>query len=93
MRIKDLKIGEISDPFESNDNKGKVAFKVLKINRMIESHRANLKDDYEMIEQMALMEKQQELIEKWLIDKKSKTYIHIDESFMNCEFLKDGWIK
>ena len=91
--IKDLKVGEISEPFESIDENGKTAYKIVKIKNQIESHRANLTDDYELIEQMTLMGKQQSVIENWITEKKNKTYIHIDESFMKCEFLKDGWIK
>lgn len=91
--IKDLKVGEISEPFESVDENGKVVFKIIKINKLIEAHKANLDKDYEMIEQMALSEKHQDIINEWLSEKKKKTYIHIDESFIECEFLKDGWIK
>ncbi|HAF28557.1 MAG TPA: peptidylprolyl isomerase [Bacteroidales bacterium] len=91
--IKDLKIGEISQPFESRDENGKIAYKIVKIKKQIEAHRANLKDDYELIEQMALMEKQMEVVDKWIEEKKKKTYIHIDDSALKCEFLKNGWIK
>lgn len=91
--IKDLKIGEMSEPFESVDEAGKVIFKIVKINRLIKAHKANLKDDYELIEQMALMTKQNDIIQKWLEERKKKTYIHIDDSFTKCEFIKDGWIK
>lgn len=91
--IKDLKIGEISEPFETKDENGKIAYKIVKIKTQVDSHRANLKDDYELIEQMALMVKQQEIVENWIREKKKKTYIHIDDSNIKCEFLKDGWIK
>lgn len=91
--IKDLKVGEISQPFESRDENGKIAYKIVKIKKQIEAHRANLKDDYELIEQMALMKKQLEVVDKWIQEKKEKTYIHIDDSALKCEFLKDGWIK
>lgn len=91
--IKDLKVGDISEPFESVDEEGKVVFKIVKIKKLIEAHKANLKDDYELIEQLALLEKQQANLEKWMTEKKSKTYIHVDDSFKNCEFLKSGWIK
>lgn len=91
--IKDLKVGEISQPFESRDENGKIAYKIVKIKKQIEAHRANLKDDYELIEQMALMEKQLEVVDKWIEEKKKKTYIHIDDSALKCEFLKNGWIK
>lgn len=91
--IQKLKIGEISEPFESTDDQGDIVYKIIKIKQMKEPHKANLKDDYEKIEQMALMTKQQTVIENWLEEHKKKTYIHIDDSFKNCEFLKNGWIK
>lgn len=55
--IKDLKVGEISEPFESVDENGKVVFKIVKISNLVKAHKANLKNDYELIEQMALSEK------------------------------------
>ncbi|MFP4023270.1 MAG: peptidylprolyl isomerase [Thiohalospira sp.] len=91
--VKDLKPGEISEPFETVDDKGKPVFKVVKIDKKIEAHKANLKDDYEMIEEIAEMEKKQKKFENWLEERKKKTYIHIDDSFINCKFLEDGWIK
>ena len=91
--VKDLKIGEISDPFETIDNKGKTIFKIIKISEKIEAHKANFKDDYEMIEEIAIMQKQQRKFEEWLKERKKKTYIHIDDSFINCKFLENGWIK
>lgn len=91
--IKDLKVGEISKAFESVDLKGKIVYKIIRINKIIDSHRADLKNDYGLIEQMAVMDKQQKIIDNWVNEKRSKTYIHIDESFIKCEFLKEGWIK
>ena len=91
--IKDLKVGEISKAFESVDLNGKIVYKIIRINKIIDSHRADLKNDYGLIEQMAVMDKQQKIIDNWINEKRSKTYIHIDESFIKCEFLKEGWIK
>src|SRR6056297_885411 len=91
--VKDLKMNEISEPFETIDDKGKPIFKIIKIAKKIDAHKANLKDDYEMIEEIAMMEKQQHKFEEWLEESKKKTYIHIDDSFINCKFLQNGWIK
>ncbi len=91
--VKDLKVNEISQPFESRDENGKMVFKIVKIKNKIETHRANLKEDYEQIKQMAILEIRQTTMESWIQEKKRKTYIHIDDSFIKCEFLEDGWIK
>jgi peptidyl-prolyl cis-trans isomerase SurA len=91
--IKDLKLGEVSEPFESLDSKGKTVFKIAKVSKVIDAHKANLKDDYSLIENMTIVSKQQNAFETWLKEKKAKTYIYVDKSFFDCEFLKDGWIK
>jgi peptidyl-prolyl cis-trans isomerase SurA len=91
--IKDLKLGEVSEPFESQDSKGKTVFKIAKVSKVIDAHKANLKEDYSLIENMTIISKQQNAFETWLKEKKAKTYIYVDKSFFDCEFLKDGWIK
>jgi peptidyl-prolyl cis-trans isomerase SurA len=91
--VQKLKLGELSNPFEAVDEKGDVVYKIIKIKRIIEPHKINVKDDYEKVEQMALSEKQQDRITTWIEEHKKKTYIHIDDTFNKCEFLKKGWIK
>ncbi|OFX86783.1 MAG: hypothetical protein A2W99_06890 [Bacteroidetes bacterium GWF2_33_16] len=91
--VQKLKIGEISSPFESTDDKGDVVYKIIKVKRIIDAHKASIKDDFESIEQMALSIKQQSIIKDWIDEHKKKTYIHIDESIIHCDFLKQGWIK
>jgi len=91
--VKDLKVGVISEPFEAVDKDGKVVFKVVRIKSKIEAHRASLKTDYELIEQMAINIRKQQVVKEWIDDKQEKTYIHIDDSFKKCSFRDEGWIK
>ncbi|MCG8412319.1 MAG: peptidylprolyl isomerase [Bacteroidales bacterium] len=92
--VKDLKLGEVSSPFESVDSKRKTVFKIIKIDKIIEAHRANLEDDYDLIKNMSRVSQEQMMFEDWLKEKKAKTYIFVDKSFFNCEFLKEeGWLK
>jgi peptidyl-prolyl cis-trans isomerase SurA len=82
--IKDMEVGEISDPYQSQDENGKSIFKIIKIRSKIEPHRANLKQDYNMIKKMALTKKREEYYNNWISKKKKETYIHIEERFDNC---------
>jgi peptidyl-prolyl cis-trans isomerase SurA len=82
--IKDLKVGEISDPYEATDEKGRTVFKIVRLKSEIERHRANLEKDYDILKNAALQHKRQKMIQKWLKKKQEATYIHIDESFRNC---------
>jgi peptidyl-prolyl cis-trans isomerase SurA len=89
---RDLKIGEISDPYESVDENGKTLYKIIKVKSRTNPHRANLEQDYLLIQNMALAIKKQKVIEDWIKEKQSDTYIRIDDSFMDCSFIKDGWL-
>jgi peptidyl-prolyl cis-trans isomerase SurA len=88
---RDMKIGEVSDPFESVDENGKVVYKILKLKSRTDPHRANLKQDYMLIQSMALNEKKARVIEDWIDEKQLETYYRIDPAFYNCEFFQEGW--
>ncbi len=91
--VRDLKVGEISDPYESTDENGKTIYKVVRLKSRTNPHKANLDQDYMMIQMMALAQKRQNVIDKWIQNKQKDTYIHIDDSFKTCDFIKNGWLK
>jgi peptidyl-prolyl cis-trans isomerase SurA len=91
--IRDLKIGEISEPFQSVDESGNTVFKIVKIKSRSNPHQANLKEDYAILHEMAKMEKQQEEFMNWIMDKQKTTYIKVNPPFRTCNFSNDGWLK
>lgn len=91
--IKDLKEGEFSAPFESRDEHANIVFKIIKVKRIVPAHKANLKDDYDKIQEMAKSSKENEILRDWVSKKIKSFYIKIDEDFQNCDFQSKGWIK
>jgi len=91
--INNLKIGEISDPYESIDSKGKPAYKVIWLKNRTNPHVGNLKDDYNLFKAKALQEKQGETVNKWVEDKIRTTYIRISDKFRTCPYSLQGWLK
>lgn len=83
--IEDLEKGDISEPYEAQDENGKSVFKIVRIKDKTEKHKANLKEDYSEIKEMALEKKKQKYINRWLKKKKKDTYIKIDKSFQDCD--------
>ncbi len=90
--VRDMNIGDISEPYETVNKNGKVIYKVIMLKSRIEPHRANLKLDYPLFQNAALQEKRRMIIENWIIDKQEETYIRIEDSLHSCEFLKNGWL-
>jgi peptidyl-prolyl cis-trans isomerase SurA len=93
VKVRDLKIGEISDPFRTTDDNNDVVFRIIKLDNEIPAHRANLKDDYQNLYNAALMNKQTKTYDDWVKKKIETTYIKISDEFKSCEFLTKGWIK
>jgi len=91
--IKDLKVGEISSPFESRDEHGNVIFKIVKVKNILPSHKANLKDDYSIIQGLTKASREQDVLLKWIDEKQKTTYIKIDPEYKNCNFSSKGWFK
>ncbi len=82
--IRNMEIGQLSDPYESTDTKGKACYKMLFLKSRTEPHRANLKQDYLLLQNMALQYKNSQVIKEWYEEKKKSTYIRVDPSFKDC---------
>lgn len=84
--IENMKPGDIANPAPMKTNDGKQAFRILMLKTMTEPHRANLKDDYQKIQNMALNIKQSQIIGEWIAQKITSTHIRVDEEYIKCEF-------
>ncbi len=93
MRLRDLNVGEISEPYRTVDEDNNTVFRILKLDNEIPAHRANLNDDYQVLYNAALMEKRSKIYQEWIEKKLAVTYIRISDEFKSCEFLKEGWLK
>ncbi len=93
--IRDLEIGEISAPFESLDNEGRgnTIYKLIKLEEIIPSHTANLKQDFSIIQNIANNQKQNEAVDAFIKEKQAVTLIILDDMYKNCDFERDGWFK
>ena len=88
-----LKVGEVSNSFQTTDLNGNQLSKIVKLVQIIPPHTASLTDDYIRIEEMALEDKQNKVYNKWLNSKIDGMYIYIDPAYRSDEFEYDGWIK
>lgn len=93
VAIKDIKVGELSQVFEARDDKGKPVYKLLYLESQTAPHQANLREDYDLIQNMALNSKRMNAILDWIEEKQKRTFVRIDESFQDCNFQSSGWLK
>lgn len=81
-----LEVGEISRPIQTMTDDGNMAYKIVWLRDRIEPHRANLKQDYDFIQNLALQEKKEKAILRWVIRRLEHTYVHVHEDYAECEF-------
>ena len=86
-----MHVGEISDPFTMQLRNGKVVCAIVKLKNKINSHKANVADDYEQLYDIVSSQRKQEVIEKWIREKQRTTYVRISEGWNDCEFIYPGW--
>lgn len=92
--IKDLKEGDVSEPFQSLDNEGRsgnVVYKIIKVDKIIPAHPATFNSDYALLMASAKEKMQRDAISKFIDSKIKSTYIVIDPLFKDCVFERDGW--
>ena len=70
-----------------------VVYKIVSLNIIIPAHKANITDDYDVIQDIAKKNKQQEFFLSWLDQKKKGMFIRIDPQFAKCNFRGEGWVK
>jgi peptidyl-prolyl cis-trans isomerase SurA len=88
-----LEINEISKPFLTTDDKGRDIIEVVKLINKTDAHKANISEDYQLISDIYLEKKKNDMIQEWISKRQSKTYIRIDDTYLNCDFKFKNWIK
>jgi len=91
--INNLKIGEISDPYQAMDSKGKLTYKVIWLKNRTNPHIGDLKSDYNLFKAKALQLKQKQIVNNWVEDKIKTTYIRLSDKYKTCSFSLSGWLK
>ncbi len=86
LMVNQMKVGSISSAMPAVTRYGKQGYRILYLRSRTEPHRANLKDDYQMIQDMALQEKQNAAVEAWVKKRLATTYVRVADDYKNYHF-------
>ncbi len=93
-QLEGMSVDSISDAFMLKDERlGKDYFAVVKLKSKTEPHRANLGDDYQLIQTILENKKREDVFHQWIVRKQQDTYISISPNWINCQFEFEGWNK
>ncbi|CAM4041542.1 peptidylprolyl isomerase [Gillisia limnaea] len=91
-QVVNLEEGEVSLILSDQDRTGRSFFKLITVNKRYPEHKANFAQDYMKIKDLALRQKQLNVIADWMDEKIADTYIKINGKFRNCEY-SSNWLK
>lgn len=86
-----MKVGDVSPVIQYAGPDAKQAWRIIYLKTRTEPHKANMKDDYIKLLNMATFEKQKSLIREWITKKSKSTYIKIDDGEFNTCKLEYNW--
>lgn len=91
--VQNMNIGEITSPsLTKSDDGSQAAYRLIRLNNLVEEHKANISNDFDVLKGYALSDKKQKHIDKWIVDNINDTYIQINENFSSCSCY-NKWIK
>ena len=86
----EMKVGDVSPIIQHAGADAKQAWRILYLKSRTEPHKANMKDDYIKLLNMATFAHQKKAITDWITKKSKHTYIKIDDEFNTCK-LEYNW--
>lgn len=93
VAVQNLPEGSIyTKPILVNDPIDGQVFKLVKLERKIDAHPANLKEDFQLLSNMYKQQEEFRVIKEWVRKQKSNTYIQIDKDYQLCNF-EFNWLK
>ncbi len=91
--MRNMKEGDISEPFASQDYRGNILCRMIRLDKIIPSHPATLSGDFLRVEEMALQAKQNKEYKEWLDKIIDGMFIRVSDEFKSCEFENKSLLK
>jgi peptidyl-prolyl cis-trans isomerase SurA len=89
FKIDSMNVGDISLPLMYRTDQGRDAVRILFYKSRIGPHEASLKEDWHRIQNAALNEKKNRILEKWFQKARQDVFINIDASYDFCGILRE----
>ena len=88
-----LQIGNVSRPFQMINERGKTVCAIVKLKNRTEGHKATITEDFQVMKNLVLAKRREEVIHDWVVKRIKSTYVRINERYRNCNFEYEGWVR
>lgn len=91
--IDTMKVDEVSKSFQMVNDRGKTVCAIVKLKSRTDSHKATITEDFQVMKDVVVAKRREEVIRKWVVDKIKDTYVRMNPRYVDCDFEYEGWIK
>lgn len=83
-----MSVGAITPPTMYQADDGSIAFRIVKLVAKVDAHVADIRVDYDKIQNAARNDKETEILDRWFGKNIKKTYLMIADDYKDCEALR-----
>ena len=83
--------GDISEAFIYKNNQGQDICAIIKLKSRIPTHRANMTEDFQILKDVVVSKRGEEMRKKWIEEKQKSTFVRINPEWRNCTFEYPNW--
>jgi peptidyl-prolyl cis-trans isomerase SurA len=88
-----MQVGAISQSFQMINEKGKTVCAIANLKNRTEGHRATITEDFQVMKEVVMKKRSEQLIHDWVVSKIKSTYVRINPEYRDCDFEYEGWIR
>lgn len=92
-QVENMQVGDISDAFSMINSRGQLVCAIVKLKSRIESHRATITEDFQVMKDVVMNKRREQVIHDWVVDKIKHTYVRVNDEYKNCDFEYEGWVR
>lgn len=92
LTVNKLIPGEYSEAVPYVNEDGIMAYRLIYLKSKVLAHQPNVFEDYDYIKNIALEEKKNNVLQKWIVNKVKVTSIKINDEYKDCPFIEEWQI-
>ena len=87
-----MRVGEVSSPFTMRLDNGKTICAIIKLKSKVDAHKANIKDDYEVLKDIYQRKMGEDRTNEWIREKQKSIYVRLNGDAKREDFKYPGWV-
>lgn len=88
-----MQVGEVSQPFQMINERGKTVCAIVKLKNRTEGHKATITEDFQVMKNVVLAKRREQILHDWVVNRIKSTYVRINDRYRNCNFEYEGWVR